>query len=601
MSAYNTKAETMDFSYNAYGDPIGWFGYKKAETYDVAIRIADPGLVGKKVVGLKVPVNGSTDNIDGCKGWLSIGLTAETIENVSVFTPDLAVNEGALAEGFLTVSFTEPCRIPEEGVYIGYSYNVIDVNESDYKTVAVTDGKDSGGLWIHSSSTQKTWADMTKRNSLVSAMTVFIEGEFLKDPAVPVFSEELRIAEGEKNSVPLVVANNGSEGIYSIEYAYDISGITKTGMFEFPSPIPPVYGRKGIAAVEIAPVEGLGETSLSLSVVKVNGKPNEATGAGISIPVIVQKFVPVYRPLVEEYTGLNCGYCPRGYVMLEQMKESYGDRFVGVSYHSSGWEGNAMVCIKDALFPVQPSGYPAASINRNQTIDPSNIPVLWEKCYMNQTQAEIKLDWEWTDDSDSRLKAVANVRFLQDIENSDYRIAFIMLADGLSNPKWVQSNYYSDYQPTGEYSGPFWDLFIGKGEHVTGLKFNDIVVHASDYKGVEGSLPSQIVSGEWYGCSYEVDPQDIVNLSGTHIVEDFDMTRMVAVIVDGRNGKPINCISSSYPSCDNGTEMKFEGEQPEAVLYFDMQGRRIGCPAEGIYIKTEIFNDGSLRTSKIIK
>ena len=595
------KAETMDFSYDTFGEAPDWFGYKKAETYDVAIHIDNPVLIGKRILGIRVPVNAQAENIDGCKGWLSQQLDAETIDKQSVFNPDITSVEGKFTGGFLTVSFQEPVQIPDDGIYIGYSYNIITVDDTNYKSVAVTDGKTSGGLWVHSSLTQKTWADMAKRSSLVSVMTVIMEGDFLKDAALPSFSEDIRIAEGENSLIPLEVTNIGSAGISSIEYAYDISGIKGTGVYEFPSPVPSVYGRKVIAMIEIDPVEGLGETSLSLSVLKVNGKSNEASDIDVSIPVMVQKFVPVYRPLVEEYTGLNCGFCPRGYVMLEQMKGSYGDRFVALSYHSSGWESNAMDCIKVSEFPVDPTGYPAASLNRNQTVDPSKIPALWEKCYMNPTQAEVMVDWIWTDDSNSRLKAEANVRFLQDIEGSDYRIAFIMLADGLSNPKWVQSNYYCNEQRTEEYSSHFWDLFIGQDEHLTGLTFNDIVVHASDYKGIEGSLPSDIACGEWYEYSYEIDPEEIVNLKGTHIVNDFNLTRMVAVIVDGRNGKPINCISSSYPSGGNATEMTVEEESTKELLYFDMQGRRIVCPDKGMYIKTEILNDGSLKTSKMIK
>lgn len=599
-AASSAMADTMEFSYDTYGEAPEWFGYKKAETYDVAIRISDSGLAGKRVVGIKVPVNASVENIEGCKGWLSQQLDAETIDKQSVFNPDIISIEGKFADGLLTVSFPEPVQIPDEGVYIGYSYDIVNVDAASYKSVAVTDGKTAGGLWVHSSLTQKTWADMTKRGSLVSVMTVILEGDFLKDAAVPAFSGDIRIAEGEASYIPLELTNNGADGISSIEYSYEISNVKGTGVYEFTSPVPPVYGRKGIATVEIDPVEGLGETSLSLSVVKVNGKANEGTETQATAPVTVQKFVPVYRPLVEEFTGLNCGYCPRGYVMLEEMKEAYGDRFVALSYHSLGWESNAMDCIDSDNLPVIPSGYPAASLNRNQTVDPSDIPMLWEKCYRNQTPAEVLVDWNWSEDNPDKLKAIAKVRFLQDMDESDYRLAFVMLADGLTNPKWIQDNYYSNYDPK-EYSGPYWDLFIGKGEHVMGLTFNDIVVYATDYKGVEESLPARIESGEWYEYSIEIDPEDIVNLKGTHIVDNFDLTRMVAIIVEGKNGKPLNSISSGYPANGMGTDMTAAIEEPETILYFDTQGRRVEYPSQGIFIKTEIFNDGSLRTSKIIK
>ena len=118
---------------------------------------------------------------------------------------------------------------------------------------------------------------------------------------------------------------------------------------------------------------------------------------------------------------------------------------------------------------------------------------------------------------------------------------------------------------------------------------------------MEESLPTQIESGEWYEYSIEINPDDIVNLSGTHIVENFDLTRMVAIIVDGKNGKPLNSISSSYPSNGSGTKMMEDESNPVTTLYYDMQGRRVEHPSKGIYIKTEILNDGSIRTSKTIR
>ena len=600
MAFGSVMAETIDFSYNGFGQEPDWFGYKKAERYDVGIRISDPGLIGKRIIGLKVRINGTETEISDCKGWLSGELNAETIDKTSFFNPDIS-SDGSFADGWLKVDFPQSYTIPEEGVYVGYSYDVDEAEDTVKKTVAVTDGNNAGGLWFHSSTTQKSWADMTKRNGIVSTITVILEGEFLKNAAIPMISGDLRIAEGEDTSLTVEVINQGNAGISTIEYTYEVGGNQGKGIYNFSNPVASVYGQKGIATIDIDPVYGLGEAPFTIKVTGVNGTSNEVNDATDTSIVTVQKFVPIYRPLVEEYTGLNCGYCPRGYVMLEDMKESYGDRFVALSYHSRGWESNAMDCIQESQFPVQPSGYPAASLNRNQTVDPSNIPALWEKCYMNQTSADIQVDWEWADDNPSVLRATARSRFLQDIEESDYRLAFVMLADRLSNPKWVQSNYYSDQKRTEQYSSRFWDLFIGQDEHIIGLTFNDIVVHTTDYKGIEGSLPQQIESGEWYEYTYEINPEDITNLKGTHIVENFDLTRMVAVIVDGRNGKPLNCISSTYPANGNGAEMTLSDKKTNTTVYFDMQGRRIEAPAKGMYIKTEILNDGSIKTSKIIK
>ena len=37
------------------------------------------------------------------------------------------------------------------------------------------------------------------------------------------------------------------------------------------------------------------------------------------------------------------------------------------------------------------------------------------------------------------------------------------------------------------------------------------------------------------------------------------------------------------------------------TIYFDLQGRRVACPERGIYIKADVYSDGSCRTSKYIR
>lgn len=601
MEFPHIKAETLGFSYNALGEKATEFGYKKAETYDIAINISNPELTGKKISGLKVPLNGIPKNISGCKGWLSNELSAETLDNVSVISPDIITVEGIYDNGTLSVEFEPPYEIQESGLYVGYSFNIDEIGDDYQKPVAVVEGNTPGGLWMHSSISQKSWADMTKRNGIVSAMTVFLEGDFKKEAATPLLDSDLRIAELQKNNISVEVTNWGSSEISSIEYTYDVAGTTGTGLYTFPEPVVAELGRKGVAVIELDPVAGNGENTLTLNLIKVNGNDNRAVVPKISSPVIIQKFVPNYRPLVEEYTGLNCGWCPRGYVMLEEMKEKYGDEFVGISYHSDGWESsNAMVCIKETDFPLHPGSYPAASINRNSVVNPADIPLLWEKSYQNQTPAEVKVEWLWSNEDHTKLEAKAKVRFLDDIQDSNYRLAFIMLADGLSNAKWLQSNYYSDYSRSEEYSGPYWDLFIGTDPKVANLIFNDVAVHSSAVTGIEDSLPADIKGGEWYEYAYDVDVESITNLQGTHIVENFDMTRMIAVIVNRQNGKPLNCISSAYP--DNGAFVEgISSDLPvKYTMYYDLQGRRTEKPAKGIYIKRDILEDGSVTIAKII-
>jgi Outer membrane protein Omp28/Secretion system C-terminal sorting domain len=78
---------------------------------------------------------------------------------------------------------------------------------------------------------------------------------------------------------------------------------------------------------------------------------------------------------LEEFTGVNCGYCPEGHAIAANLEATLKDRFVTISVHAGGYavpsggqpdfrtdDGEAI----DAAFTV--GGYPAGTVNRH-TVD----------------------------------------------------------------------------------------------------------------------------------------------------------------------------------------------------------------------------------------
>ena len=66
------SASTLDFTYNFEGAKNSDYGFNKAETYDVAIRIDNPSFVGAKVTGIRVAV--PKNNIGNVSAWMTSGL-----------------------------------------------------------------------------------------------------------------------------------------------------------------------------------------------------------------------------------------------------------------------------------------------------------------------------------------------------------------------------------------------------------------------------------------------------------------------------------------------------------------------------------------------
>ena len=590
-------ADTMEFTANAFGNPEQEYGFGKAQTYDVAVLLRNADLTGKKVTGLRVGTSASESLLTDVCGWLSTGLKTRTQDGVKVNDPDICTVKATCRNGVIEATFTEPVEIPAEGLYVGYS--LTQETPGNLKPVAVAEGDTEGGFFLHATVSQLKWSDYGKREGLVSTMAVMLEGDMAADAAVATLPAKVYMSREAGVTVPVTFYNHGSSPVSSIDYEYSFGSQTGNGSWTATDAIPGGFGYGARTEIELPAAQTPGEATFSFTVTKVNGRPNRSLSGSCETAAEALDFLAPNRPLVEEFTGLHCGWCPRGYVMMEQGKLYYGDQFVALSYHSTGYESGAMTCIEPEDFPIYISGYPAACINRSTQIDPGTVLSRWVPLAGQPASCDVSVDLSWADDSHTTLKAVSKVRFLRDIDDCRYVWSVALLADGLSNPKWTQSNAYADYEATGEYTGPFWDLFVGKEDHVEGLTFNDIVVWYPEIKGIAGSMPETVKAGEYYEYETLIPVDEVVNLQGEHIVTDFGKVRAVGIVLDKVGGVPANCASSTYVGGSGvGTVADAEVVARE---YYNLQGLRVERPESGIFILVETLSDGTRLSRKIMR
>lgn len=323
----------------------------------------------------------------------------------------------------------------------------------------------------------------------------------------------------------------------------EITDVTETSFKVKFEPVRKAYNYYGYLYEFLGYNEETGDQELSITISEVNGQPNGDKAATTAIPLRVYPFLSVNRPLVEEYTGLWCGYCPRGYVALETMKELYPDRFVGIAYHSGDDMGSGVE------FPTYPDGFPAGFINRN----------------------------------------------------------YVLVTDRLSDPSWKQANYYApeegaEPQDNSDMPGDWGYLFTHGTNPMTGLEFNDMALTSSDTEGMPGSIPAAITAGEEYSHVYTFD---IASLSGetTALINQHpDLMRVVGIIIDRKTGRAVNCVSSLNLNGESGVaEAGVEQAEVVETMYYDLQGRPVARPERGIYIKADILSDGTCRTSTYIR
>lgn len=605
-SAY---AAVIDYTYDLSGDSYHTWqpgAEGKRQTVNVAIRIDDPGLEGARVTGFTVPVPGK--GASSFKGWLSKELKVSDRKIVAdICEQDVTVGD-AEAET-MNVVFDTPHAIPEGGLYVGYSFKIGDeLTEFVKKPIAIVDGDDPDGLYVYMTACHVNWRNAKDLgNPGVSAMHVSIEGDFPKCGVKPSIGSEYFTVSGDKTPLTVTIFNQGMSEVTDIDYSYQIGdGVKGEGKITLPQPLKALWNTKCDFDVELSSVTDLGTLPLKFTVEKVNGENNGCPSKTTESVLEVFPFAPKNRPLVEEFTGFWCGFCPRLYVTMETMHKKYGDEFVGVSYHNR----DELTTVPNFTYPVEipDETLPCVSINR---IDIGNEIVgdteqLWLEARRRMPAAEISVDINWKDESCAELVATSKVNFVRDCNGKKFKLAYFLVADNLSDESWKQTNYYA----TGKYGnlvGEYADRFNpGTGsEEVTGLTYNNIVLTSKGVFGTDAGYPDKISAGDSYTNDFTFEiPEDffcIVNypiLEPVKIPVDKSKLRIVAAIIDAESSAVINSDSSAYSGSGAGVDTVSAPGSPVRTVYYDLTGRNIAAPHDGIYIRVDEYSDGKRQVTK---
>ncbi len=592
MSASPALAADITFSYGQPGEQYKVYGFDKKEAYDVAIRIADASYAGAKVKGFEVPLPVEATSVENLTGWMSSELKLENKVNV----PDIAVKEATLEDWVLKVTFDEPYEIPAEGVYVGYSFNVTELGDYSSYPVAVFSGTDPDGLYLHTSRTRLKWKSVVETTGAVSAMTVYLEtqtGDYAMTPVLPALSH----AGLEEGVLKATFVNKGAVDATSVGFTCTIGETAISETYTLPEPVKGGGGRSEVE-IPLGKMPEPGVYPVRLTVETINGQPNGDKVDTAEGELEVLPFIPVTRPLVEEFTGLGCAFCPRGYVAMEEMNEALGDMFVGMAYHAQAYEAGGMVTLPNSEFPVDVSGYPNGTINRDQMLDPAYFQEKWPVYQAEFSPASVDVSLEWAGSEGKDFDARVKVRFARPFTDGDYRISVALVADGLSNPKWRQSNAYSG-ESSEIYTGKWWDLFTQAGRTVTGLTFNDVVAYYRDVRGVEGSVPASMEAGDEAVYECRISKADILNIDGDEFINEEATIHAVGILLDATTGKVVNCNKSASLDYTYTGIDEVKTADVVSTTYYDLQGLRVADPRQGIFIKVDTLSDGTTARSKV--
>lgn len=588
------QAQQNELLYGVYtgSGTLKGMGTLKAETYDVAMLLNDPSLVGMRITGINVPLN-TAATVTDCKAWLTKQLTLESGNNV----PDIASIDFTPEGKWVEVTFAEPYTITEEGVYAGYSLTVPSVdtdnaNDPNKVPIMCIASNDLGNLYMHTSRSVRKWRNLPETayyGTGAYAMVVRLTGDNVKEHAAALLPpDELNtyLSVGKKTTLTLTLENHGTAAISNIDYEMTIGGetiekhvnVTVKGSY---------FGSKANLKVEIPAQQTAGTYPVSITVKKLDGVDNEDVQPTTTFTMAYLSEFPKHKPLMEEYTGTWCQYCPRGMAGMEGMNKLYGDDFVGVAFHN----GDPMQVT--ALYPNDVNSFPNGYLDRVQNVNPFSgssgaslgIKDDWKRRQNIIAPASIELKAVWADEAQTKLEVTSTTTFVRDFKNSPYQLTYILTADGLkgdTNDWWQVNALSGDAEAKKD---PYLAVFANQSSPIKNIEYNDVAIQLSNSRALamEGTLPGSVEGGKGYEHKYVFD------VTENELVQDKTKLRPVVVLIDTTTGEAVNADKVGVSSETDGISEIPSGDELQRAdgRSYDLQGRELNAAhraMRGIYI-----------------
>lgn len=598
FGAFIMAAAFAGYTFNGYADnglitysantgtkEVKYFGTNKKESFDVAMLLADKYTKGKKIETIKVPFPKNAE-IGNVKIWLTKKLTLENKKNVA----DVMSLDATMDDSTAIVKFATPYTIDSDTLYIGYSFDVVELTERTQLPISLINEKGVQGLWTHSSRTYRSWLD--KSTYGCSAMQVELSGFNANDAYFEGFKDyynQVNIA----TPINLTLLNRGYNGIKSIDYSYSVGDKKVSDHLTLEAPIPACLNASTEFTVTLPAIEAKGKYPVTFSIDKVNGEANSEVATANSTMAIYNK-LPKHRPVMEEFTGTWCGNCARGWIGLEVMTRLHPD-FIALAYHS----GDVMQVIdqKDFLgFDTENPAYPMANIDRVYTdidpyygadMTPFGIEEIWKKQAEILAPASLETEAAFTPDGKD-IKAKAILEFPEDTNDADkYSVEFVLVTDGLhgEGQAWEQSNYLEENEK-GDYPFPEADIFFAGSSSIPNMHYNDVVVATTRLRNGLIKLPAKVEAEKAFsieGTITEVD--SIKNMANYPVIQDSKNLRIVALLLNEK-GEIVNGAQAKVTGYETTGIRNFNNNATEADVpaIYNLQGHRLQTMQKGLNI-----------------
>lgn len=256
-------------------------------------------------------------------------------------------------------------------------------------------------------------------------------------------------AKGRGGDVQVSFANLGLDPVSSIDYTFECDGQTKSGSYSFGQNALPFYNDANLtlmAQTATKPGNEIGKFTIT----KVNTVNDEYPADNdLEYNVITMEKGYNRTPVVEEFTSVKCGWCPRGLVSLGQLEKAYGDDIVLIANHYPSFQAQNDDPLGDASYQKVLDTYgissaPLAMVNRQYQGDPYYDAPTFVSAVRNQGISEANMVLKaGAAGMGSNINAEVTLDFAIDAEAGAYGIAYVFTEDGITGID--QDNYFTYY------------------------------------------------------------------------------------------------------------------------------------------------------------
>lgn len=598
LGAFIMAAAFAGYTFNGYADnglvtysantgtkKVKYFGTEKKESFDVAMLLADKYAKGKKIESIKVPFPKDAE-IGNVKIWMTKKLTLENKKNVA----DVITLDATMDDSTAIVKLATPYTIDSDTLYIGYSFDVVELTEKTALPISLINEKGVQGLWTHSNRTYRAWLDKSIYGC--SAMQVELSGFNANDAYFEGFKDyynQVNIA----TPIKLTLLNRGYNGIKSIDYSYSVGDKKVSDRLTLDAPVPACLNASTEFTITLPAIETKGKYPVTFSIDKVNGEANSKVATANSTMAIYNK-LPKHRPVMEEFTGTWCGNCARGWIGLEVMTRLHPD-FIALAYHS----GDVMQVIDQKQFlgfDTSNPSYPMANIDRVYTdidpyygadMTPFGIEELWNKRAEILAPASLETEAAFTPDGKD-IKAKAILEFPEAANDADkYSVEFVLVTDGLhgEGQAWEQSNYLEENEK-GDYPFPEADIFFAGSSSIPNMHYNDVVVATTRLRDGLIKLPAKVEAEKAFSIEGTISEVDsIKNMANYPVIQDSKNLRIVALLINEK-GQIVNGAQAKVTGYETTGIRNINTNAAEADVpaIYNLQGHRLQTMQKGLNI-----------------